>query len=241
MRTCACPCSRPLLTAAALGATTAATADQTPARDYVVVFKPGASAQDARAAIAQAGGKVLDENAAIGVATVRSQDGAFASKAAGQKALEGAAPNTADRLRPARRRSARATHRAARLARQRRRGQGERREAQGAARCQGPGAARSALRPAVGHADDRRHDDRLLRPPAGLARRPRGHHRHRRRRHAPGHRAELRRGAVAQLHHRRSRSSTAPATPIRTSRATTRRTWTRTATARTWRARSAPR
>jgi lantibiotic leader peptide-processing serine protease len=95
MRNLRMPVLAAVLTAAALGATTAATADQTPARDYVVVYKPGASAQDARAAIAKAGGKVIDENAAIGVATVRSQEGTFASQAAGQKALEGAAPNTA--------------------------------------------------------------------------------------------------------------------------------------------------
>ena len=84
------------LVVAGFAVTVAATADadQAPSRDYVVVYKAGASPQDARAAIADAGGRIVDENAAIGVATVRSDDANFESRAASEPALDGAAANT---------------------------------------------------------------------------------------------------------------------------------------------------
>jgi lantibiotic leader peptide-processing serine protease len=81
------------LVAASLGVAANAGAEQGLARDYVVVYKAGASAQDAHAAIADAGGQIVDENAAIGVATVRSADANFGEKVANETALEGAASN----------------------------------------------------------------------------------------------------------------------------------------------------
>src|SRR4051812_16472663 len=80
------------LAAAAFAVTQSATADQSTQRDYVVVYKQGVDAQDAHAAIAAAGGRIVNENADIGVATVRSTDDAFEARAAQQAALEGAAP-----------------------------------------------------------------------------------------------------------------------------------------------------
>jgi subtilisin family serine protease len=62
-------------------------------REYVVVYKAGASPQAARAAVAAAGGRIVEENTAIGVATVRADDAAFEANAASQPALEGAATN----------------------------------------------------------------------------------------------------------------------------------------------------
>ncbi len=80
------------LAAAAFAVTQSATADQSTQRDYVVVYKLRANAQDARSAIAAAGGRIVSENADIGVATVRSTDASFEDRAAQQSALEGAAP-----------------------------------------------------------------------------------------------------------------------------------------------------
>jgi lantibiotic leader peptide-processing serine protease len=78
----------------ALAATTA-TAGDNGFREYVVVYDESVSASEGRAAVDAAGGTVVDENAAIGVATVRSDDGDFAAKAAAQDALVGAAANEA--------------------------------------------------------------------------------------------------------------------------------------------------
>jgi len=75
----------------------AATADgaSTAPREYVVVYEQGASGKTARAAIADAGGKIVNENAEIGVATVRSSDGAFAGDVARSSAIVGATTNRA--------------------------------------------------------------------------------------------------------------------------------------------------
>lgn len=81
------------LVAAGLGVATPAGADQGVARDYVVVYRSGASVQEGEAAIADAGGQIVSENAEIGVAQVRSVDADFAEKAAAEGALEGAASN----------------------------------------------------------------------------------------------------------------------------------------------------
>jgi lantibiotic leader peptide-processing serine protease len=81
-----------VLAAAAFAVAQSATADSGIQRDYVVVYKQGAAAQDAHAAIEAAGGRIVSENADIGVATVRSTDAAFEQNAAQQGALEGAAP-----------------------------------------------------------------------------------------------------------------------------------------------------
>src|SRR3954467_10947944 len=94
MRSMRTPVLAGALAAAAFAVTQSATADQSTQRDYVVVYKQGAGAQDARAAIAAAGGRIVNENAEIGVATVRSTDASFEDRAAQQSALEGAAPET---------------------------------------------------------------------------------------------------------------------------------------------------
>ncbi|WP_196807356.1 S8 family peptidase [Candidatus Solirubrobacter pratensis] len=80
------------LAAAAFAVAQSATADSATQRDYVVVYKQGAAARDAHAAIEAAGGRIVSENADIGVATVRSTDAGFEQRAAQQGALEGAAP-----------------------------------------------------------------------------------------------------------------------------------------------------
>jgi subtilisin family serine protease len=93
MRSLRMPVLAGALVAASLGVAANAGAEQGMARDYVVVYKAGASAQDAHAAIADAGGRIVDENAEIGVATVRSTDANFGDKVANETALEGAASN----------------------------------------------------------------------------------------------------------------------------------------------------
>jgi lantibiotic leader peptide-processing serine protease len=62
-------------------------------REYVVAFDAGTSAKQARKAVAAAGGRVVRRNRAIGVATVRSSDPAFAAKARRQAVIAGAARN----------------------------------------------------------------------------------------------------------------------------------------------------
>ena len=71
-----------VIAAAAFGiAQSAGAGDQ--ARDYVVLYEQGASAAQARAAVEDAGGRVVSENPAIGLATVRSTEADFAREAAG--------------------------------------------------------------------------------------------------------------------------------------------------------------
>ncbi len=81
------------LAAAAFGAVQSAPADDQPAREYVVVYESDAAKAAARDAVADAGGSIVKENAAIGVATVRSSDADFARKATAEGALVGAAAN----------------------------------------------------------------------------------------------------------------------------------------------------
>jgi subtilisin family serine protease len=66
---------------------------QAKAKKYVVVYHKGVSKADARAAVKSAGGKIVKENAAIGVATVVSTNAKFLQAVSGMKALDGAAPN----------------------------------------------------------------------------------------------------------------------------------------------------
>jgi subtilisin family serine protease len=73
----------------ATGAGAAAGRDQ----QFVVVYAQGASVNAAHAAIAAAGGKVLKENAAVGVATVSSKNASFAATATAARAIEGVARN----------------------------------------------------------------------------------------------------------------------------------------------------
>src|SRR6266545_1903643 len=57
--------------------------------EYVVVYQHGASLSAARQAVRDAGGTIVSENKAVGVATVRSSDPAFADKADAERALYG--------------------------------------------------------------------------------------------------------------------------------------------------------
>ena len=61
--------------------------------EYVVAYADGASAAAARAAIKAAGGKILKENAKVGVATVKSSNAGFMAAVGRQSALVGAARN----------------------------------------------------------------------------------------------------------------------------------------------------
>jgi lantibiotic leader peptide-processing serine protease len=69
-------------------ATAAQTGDE---REFVVVYEDGASLDAARAAIAAAGGTIVKENGAVGVATVRTRNPNFAAAARQQRALGGVA------------------------------------------------------------------------------------------------------------------------------------------------------
>jgi subtilisin family serine protease len=82
-----------LTTLALAAATASAGPDAT--REYVVVYEQGADAAAARAAVERAGGEVVDENRAVGVATVRSRTDGFAARAQAQPELFGAATNEA--------------------------------------------------------------------------------------------------------------------------------------------------
>lgn len=62
-------------------------------QSYLVVYADGTSNTSARAAITEAGGTVVDENAAIGLAEVVSSDAAFLGKIRASKAIEVAARN----------------------------------------------------------------------------------------------------------------------------------------------------
>ena len=63
------------------------------AQDYVVLYAAGASRSAARAAIAQAGGTLVRDNAKVGYALVRSADASFVDRVAQQSVLERAARN----------------------------------------------------------------------------------------------------------------------------------------------------
>jgi len=79
----------------AAGVSGSATAGSDGPNEYVVVYKQGADLAAAHAAVADAGGKIVSENRAIGVATVRADAADFQSRAAQQGALDGAAVNEA--------------------------------------------------------------------------------------------------------------------------------------------------
>ena len=59
----------------------------------MVLYEQGASATGARAAIKSAGGKLVDENRKVGVATVRSANADFVTEVARSGAVAGAAQN----------------------------------------------------------------------------------------------------------------------------------------------------
>jgi subtilisin family serine protease len=62
-------------------------------REYIVLYKHGVSAAQGKHAVEAAGGRVLDVNSRIGVATVRSSDSDFIANADRQDAVQGAANN----------------------------------------------------------------------------------------------------------------------------------------------------
>jgi subtilisin family serine protease len=62
-------------------------------REYVVQYGNGVSAADARAAIREAGGRVVDEIASIGLAKVQTTSAGFVSDALSESALAGVARN----------------------------------------------------------------------------------------------------------------------------------------------------
>jgi subtilisin family serine protease len=61
--------------------------------EYVVLYKDGVSLEQAHAAVRAAGGTIVTENKAVGLATVRSNNTAFISDARGEAAVDGVAPN----------------------------------------------------------------------------------------------------------------------------------------------------
>jgi subtilisin family serine protease len=63
------------------------------AGEYAVLYAEGVSAAAARAAIARAGGTVVAENTAVGLATVRTSKSDFATRVTREAALVGAARN----------------------------------------------------------------------------------------------------------------------------------------------------
>jgi subtilisin family serine protease len=63
------------------------------AQEYVVLYADGAAPASARQAIAAAGGQIVKENTAVGLATVASANAGFIADAAAQPALVGAARN----------------------------------------------------------------------------------------------------------------------------------------------------
>ena len=70
---------------------------QASSSEYVVLYADGVSLTSAHSAIRAAGGTLVKENTAVGVATVRSSNPRFVHDAAGQAALAGAARNVRDR------------------------------------------------------------------------------------------------------------------------------------------------
>jgi subtilisin family serine protease len=63
------------------------------AQKFVVVYDAGATTHAAHAAIAAAGGTIVKENTAVGVATVASRNSGFAAKARAAAAIQGVARN----------------------------------------------------------------------------------------------------------------------------------------------------
>jgi subtilisin family serine protease len=83
-----------LVTGALAGLPPVATAGQDgPVREYVVLYEDDASFAEAHAAIESLGGSIVDENAAIGVAKVKSSNAGFVADVVADDALAGAARN----------------------------------------------------------------------------------------------------------------------------------------------------
>jgi lantibiotic leader peptide-processing serine protease len=73
------------------GATSSQASGQ--AAEYVVLYKEGTSLEQARKAVKAAGGTILKENTAVGVATIRTTNTRFVANVGRQTALVGAASN----------------------------------------------------------------------------------------------------------------------------------------------------
>lgn len=92
---------RALIATSAVAAVTAAllsvpaTAAPETEKEYVVLYAESAGTSAARAAVKAAGGTVVDENAEIGVATVRTKNAGFAAKVRSGSAVTGVAENRA--------------------------------------------------------------------------------------------------------------------------------------------------
>jgi subtilisin family serine protease len=71
----------------------AAPAETAGASEHIVLYDHSATAADAQAAVAAAGGTILAENAAVGVATVSSDSADFAEQARSHPAIAGVARN----------------------------------------------------------------------------------------------------------------------------------------------------
>ena len=102
MRNLRMPMLAAAVVAAGFSVAATATAEQGGSREYVVVYKQGASAQDARQAIETAGGQIVDENAEIGVATVKSDDAELPGQGGPAADAGRRRGQPADRLRAAR-------------------------------------------------------------------------------------------------------------------------------------------
>jgi subtilisin family serine protease len=92
MRSMRRPVIAGVLAAAAFAVIQSSSAGSQP-REYVVLYKHGVSATQGRHAVEAAGGRILNVNKQIGVATVRSTDRNFVANAVRQGALQGAASN----------------------------------------------------------------------------------------------------------------------------------------------------
>ena len=179
----------PAATAGARGSQPATETQADEAGEYVVSFEPGAEA-DALAAVAAAGGTVVEVNEAIGLALVETTTGTFLTDVQANGAVTGAARNhdvgTSRQGMPHRFVEERpnSAERAAA-------GSGEESEQPRSRRPSG-----APRRPAVGHGRDRCQRRRSMAQghrPSGPGRR----HRHRDRRLASRHRPELQRRALA--------------------------------------------
>jgi lantibiotic leader peptide-processing serine protease len=89
---------------AALGACGAGVAAAATPKEYVVLYDSASSASAARAAIHDAGGRVVRENKAVGLATVRTKARTFLSEVSSAPAIDGLATNRAIGRSPADRR-----------------------------------------------------------------------------------------------------------------------------------------
>ena len=88
----ACAATLALITVGTFGAGLAAAAGP---KEYVVLYDRDARASAARAAIRDAGGRVVRENDAVGLATVRTKARNFRAAVSGARAIDGVAANRA--------------------------------------------------------------------------------------------------------------------------------------------------